>query len=102
MIRRVIVKDFSAQSAKGEGQRMKEVPKGRYSVKGHDGSSSKQQPKQWLVVPVIYILVLVSVVFLDVVVVFPISPKKLLGSRPLGQAAFTALRPIHLIIYGLC
>ena len=100
MIRRVIVKDFSAQAAKGEGQRMK-VPKGRYSIKGHDGCSSKQ-PKQWLVVPVIYILVLVSVVFLDVVVVFPISPKKLLGSRPLGQAAFTALRPIHLIIYGLC
>ena len=40
MIRRVIVKDFSAQSAKSEGQRMKGVPKGRYSVKGHDGSSS--------------------------------------------------------------
>ena len=36
MIRRVIVKDFSAQSAKGEGQRMKEVPKGRYGRKGHD------------------------------------------------------------------
>ena len=35
MIRRVIVKDFSAQAAKGEGQRMK-VPKGRYSIKGHD------------------------------------------------------------------
>ena len=44
MIRCVIVKDFLAQSAKGEGQRMK-VPKGRYSVKGHDGCSSKQ-PKQ--------------------------------------------------------